>query len=557
METRDMLKALNTMGISQEALGDFFGGRKKSAVSQWMSGEKYPDLTALEFYAGVLQCKEYLKHSKGKKSRTEKEFVYAFIDLLQPLQPAEKDNLRGQFEAHLKASQSNLSAGCDVFLHDLIHDIYTEQEMIRKLLVYDPANPLRPVVAIAPTFCIAVQDNGCVKGYGDNRNLQLDVTKWRNVVSVAAGNQFTLGLKKNKTCIATGKGIIGNGEIFEWKNIISISAGWEHAAALQENGHVLAQGENRFGQCDVSHWRDIIAICCGSQHTVGLKKDGTVVAAGKNSNGQCEVELWQDVVFITAGIDCTAAITRDGRVLLAGSRECHHKVQDWQDVIMLAMGSTVMIGLKKDGAVLVTDSVSQGAKQMGRWKNVIAICGGGVESFIGVKKDGTLYDYRCGVDMRSHFEYGNDMSNWRLFEGGKIEDEEDIDRFYRRLSKLHAIIAAALSYANTFKKYLIGQDYANQQDKIGFLDVINVDMALDLLFISMEKVVKTKPLFQREEKLIEFLNASLAATQAFYDSLEKKPLNNNTTYQCTPASEGAFVQLYQALEACDLFMNDL
>ena len=78
-----------------------------------------------------------------------------------------------------------------------------------------------------------------------------------------------------------------------WSDIIAVSAGDDHTVGLKRDGTVAAVGDNDDGQCDVSGWSDIIAVSAGYYHTVGLKRDGTVVAVGRNGYGQCDVSGWE------------------------------------------------------------------------------------------------------------------------------------------------------------------------------------------------------------------------------------------------------------------------
>ena len=67
-------------------------------------------------------------------------------------------------------------------------------------------------------------------------------------------------------------------DVSKWKNMIAISAGNNYVIGVTADGTVKATGNNDYGQCDVTSWTDVIAVSAGTYHTVGLKKDGTVIA---------------------------------------------------------------------------------------------------------------------------------------------------------------------------------------------------------------------------------------------------------------------------------------
>lgn len=65
--------------------------------------------------------------------------------------------------------------------------------------------------------------------------------------------------------------IVGDGtcNVTNWKNIIAIAAGDGYTVGLKSDGTVVATGYNMerdCGQCDVSSWRNIIAIAAGKNH---------------------------------------------------------------------------------------------------------------------------------------------------------------------------------------------------------------------------------------------------------------------------------------------------
>jgi len=71
-----------------------------------------------------------------------------------------------------------------------------------------------------------------------------------------------------------------------------VAAGGEYTVGLKSDGTVVAVGDNYYGECDVGGWMDITQVAAGDRYTVGVKDDGTVVAVGYNDCGQCSVSGW-------------------------------------------------------------------------------------------------------------------------------------------------------------------------------------------------------------------------------------------------------------------------
>ena len=92
---------------------------------------------------------------------------------------------------------------------------------------------------------------------------------------------------------------------------IMVAAGPNYTVGLKSDGTLVAVGQNTYGQCNVSSWENISAIAAGYYHTLGLRAEGTVVATGQNTYGQCDVSEWN---LIVAKDYSTGDINSDGQI---------------------------------------------------------------------------------------------------------------------------------------------------------------------------------------------------------------------------------------------------
>ena len=69
-----------------------------------------------------------------------------------------------------------------------------------------------------------------------------------------------------------------------WDDIISIAAGKEHTVGLKKDGTVVALGRNKYGQCNVSEWKDIMAIAAGDDMTMAVDRTGNIFIVGQCAN---------------------------------------------------------------------------------------------------------------------------------------------------------------------------------------------------------------------------------------------------------------------------------
>ena len=247
-------------------------------------------------------------------------------------------------------------------------------------------------------YTIGMSANGTVAAVGDNTYGQRDVTIWKDIVAVSAGDYHTVGLKADGTVVATKytgiqRDYYGQCDVSDWTDIVAVSAGGGHTVGLKFDGNVITVGDNSYGQLDVGNWENIIAISAGDYHTVGLKSNGTVVATeftGKYNYGQCEVSDWTDIVAVSAGSFHTVGLKSDGTVLAVGYNGrglCD--VDSWTDIVAVSAGMYHTVGLKADGTVVAVGNNDYGQCDVSDWTDIVAVSAG-VYHTVGLKADGTV-----------------------------------------------------------------------------------------------------------------------------------------------------------------------
>ena len=193
-------------------------------------------------------------------------------------------------------------------------------------------------IAIADDFTFGLKKDGSILIAGKTSYSELhDATEWRDIIAIAAGNHHVVGLKSDGTVVALGEKctsqlkefcpkktcLYGECDVSKWNNIIAIAAGDHHILGLKSDGTVIAAGWNKYGQCNVSDWNNIIAIAASGVHSVGLKSDGTVVSVGNGGSNYPArgVSDWKDIVAISASTWNTVGLTSDGKIECAGSEK--------------------------------------------------------------------------------------------------------------------------------------------------------------------------------------------------------------------------------------------
>ncbi|MBR6784800.1 MAG: protein kinase [Clostridia bacterium] len=258
-------------------------------------------------------------------------------------------------------------------------------------------------VSAGEKHTVGLSSNGTVIATGSNEFGQINVSGWKNIISVSAGASHTVALKADGTVVATGHNEYGQCNVSDWKNIVAVSAGGFHTVGLKADGTVVATGFDKHDRCNLSDWQNIIAVSAGSDHTVGLKADGTVVAKGYNGNKQCDVESWRNIVAISSGLEHTVGLTENGTVVAAGSnKQMQCEVSGWSNVRCISARGYHTVASKTDGTVLATGLNENGQCNVNGESGVIDVAAGWYHTVL-LKNDGTVVaagdsaSGQCGV----------------------------------------------------------------------------------------------------------------------------------------------------------------
>lgn len=238
--------------------------------------------------------------------------------------------------------------------------------------------------------------DGTAIASGDNTKGQCNVSGWTDLLMVAAGDFYSLGLKSDGTVVSTGDNSLGQCNVYGWTDIEFIACGDEHAVGLKSDGTVVTAGKNDRGQSDAAQLNNyapgeqIIAIAAGWEHTVALYSDGRVYAIGSNRQGQLNVTHWENVVAVFAGANFTVALFEDGSVDAVGDA-VHNllAVDDWEEVMMLASGDYFNVAYTRDGEFLATGLNDRGQCNVYGWGKIIALSAGHAHT-VAITEDGRI-----------------------------------------------------------------------------------------------------------------------------------------------------------------------
>lgn len=258
------------------------------------------------------------------------------------------------------------------------------------------------VVAVAGGgfFSLGLKANGTVTGWGRNESGQTSIpSSATNVAAIAAGNSHSVALRSNGTVVAWG---FNNGQTTvaaSATNVTAVAAGWFHSLALRSNGTTIAWGAGssygtspNLGQSVVSAGlSNVTAVAAGGYHSLALKEDGSVVAWGWNGFGQTNVPAGlSNVVAIAAGASNSVALRCDGTVTGWGDNTFGQTNVPFglSNVVAVACRGNHVIALKENGTLVVWGDNSFGQTNVPTVAtNVIGIAAGRFHS-LAILNDG-------------------------------------------------------------------------------------------------------------------------------------------------------------------------
>ena len=205
-----------------------------------------------------------------------------------------------------------------------------------------------------------------------------------DVVQVAAGLNFTIGLRADGTLFGYGQSADGQADPpAGLDSVVAVSAGWRHTLALLEDSTVVAWGYNFNGQTDVPDTlKDVVAVSAGYVHSLVLLSDGTIMEWGASGWGEEQDSIGNsltNIIAISAGRDHNLALKSDGTVAVWGLNLSAYNLEPPEDlsgVVDIAAGYYHNLALKSDGTVVAWGQNDWGQADSQNFDDVVQIDAG-------------------------------------------------------------------------------------------------------------------------------------------------------------------------------------
>lgn len=124
----------------------------------------------------------------------------------------------------------------------------------------------KDIVAIAAgaSCTVGLRSDGTVVAIGENSDGRCNTEEWSDITAIGAGcSSFTFGIKTDGTVVATEytgeqRFYYDEDHVSHWKDIVAVAPGYEYTLGLRSDGRVVCAGRNvENWEPNVSGWQDI------------------------------------------------------------------------------------------------------------------------------------------------------------------------------------------------------------------------------------------------------------------------------------------------------------
>lgn len=169
---------------------------------------------------------------------------------------------------------------------------------------------------------------GTVLYTGNTLHRQQQCTKWSNIKELAITHECIIGLRHDGTVVATTEGNNGahfssQPDVTTWKNITAIRAGEGNVLGIQDNDKIVAISRNYYGRCEEDYYMNGSSTAQDAAYGylasgIVLHKDGKCTTAGTHYSyikSPTEINKHNGIVKVHMLGSTPVAILADGKLI--------------------------------------------------------------------------------------------------------------------------------------------------------------------------------------------------------------------------------------------------
>jgi hypothetical protein len=223
--------------------------------------------------------------------------------------------------------------------------------------------------------------DGTAISRGYNSQGQINIGSFSDLIDIAAGPEYTVGVRSNGTCVAAG--VIVRDSCPAWRvpldvsgmsNISKVFAGGNCVFGITPGGGVIATGLLNY--FDLTGWGAVKKIYGASSNGCysslgwyyGLRTNGTIARCGQATG---EMDSWTNIVdFFANQNNLYVGLTAGGTINIAGpGAGTVALASTWTNIIHMSASGYHILGLRSDGVILAAGQNGAGQCNVSTWGN--------------------------------------------------------------------------------------------------------------------------------------------------------------------------------------------
>lgn len=178
----------------------------------------------------------------------------------------------------------------------------------------------------------------------------LALDQFKNITYIEAGESHLVGLKKDGSvvCIGDEKAC----EVTEWKDVKSIYAGDDITIGIDDKGTVQVAGSyNAASQLNtISNVKDIII---DQQQAIVIHPDGSLTGYSTGTGSAPAVNQWSDIKEVAIGSNFIAGLTNTGKIqMLSSNASLLKSAEEFTNIQHIAARNNTLVAVNGNGQVV-------------------------------------------------------------------------------------------------------------------------------------------------------------------------------------------------------------
>lgn len=249
-------------------------------------------------------------------------------------------------------------------------------------------------LSVSDTTVIYIEDSGALGFSGSNENGQLNDLAVTSATKVCEGESFSVVLNEDGSVSSSGLISKYEKQVSGWKNIIDIAAGNNHVVGVDANGRVYCAGDVE--ACDIDGTRNITKVFATDNASIALSEVGTLIYSGQLL-GSSYLNDFLNIKDIASSDNILVILNNDSTLNVYSKSGSYLKSETWTEIVDVACGDDFVAGLDEYGKVYIEIDNDEIQEKVSEWSNIIAIDSG--------------KDYLIGFDGKNIYGVGNNRYN--------------------------------------------------------------------------------------------------------------------------------------------------